>query len=579
MRRLVLIAGCIGSVGSVAARAADLPLPLPIATMPVPIFNWTGPYSGLFAGYGHLGNTSHSSCTGPGGDVGDRGCPVAGTSRAPDDAFIAGSEIGYNRQLDFGSGLVIGGVVDYQFTRLRNYGLKDGDFPAVGGGDYAFSIAHAGQRLDYLTTVRGKVGVAADRVFVYATAGLAAGNVRVDTNTNISGAFTFDGRKGELRTGYVAGAGIEYAFSQRLSAKIEGLYYDLGERIVRSPESYGSVPGYLVGTRVATNGFLTRVGLNYKLGDGLPFLPSVEDTEAGSVAPGIWSFEAGVRYFYSSGTHRYTLGSNVVPAQVNSRLTYKNYDAHAGESFARLDHNPTGLFVKGLLGSGGVMRGRLNDEDFPPAESPYSNTLSRIKDGDIGYAAIDAGMNFFIRDNVKVGGFVGYQYFSELINGFGCRQVGGGNICAGSDSVGENAKGLTETARWNAMRVGLIGEVRFDRLKFSLEGAYLPVVAMDGVDRHWWRPDINPLPQRGSGHGYFVEGIVSYDVTPSMSVGIGGRYWRMEANPGRTQFPTVPQSPTKFETDRYGGFAQVSYRLSDLGFGAPAPQPVLQRSY
>ncbi|SEG64288.1 Opacity protein [Methylobacterium sp. 190mf] len=577
IRRLVL-AGYIGSVWSGATFAADLPLPMPIAAAPIPIFNWTGPYSGLFAGYGHLDNTTHSVCTGPGGAVGDLGCPIVGTGRAPDDAFIAGGELGYNRQFEIGSGLVIGGVADYQFTRLRNYGLKTGDFPAV-GGEYPFSIAHAGQRLDYLTTVRGKIGFASDRVFVYATAGLAAGNVRIDTNTSVWGVLPFDGRKGEFRTGYVAGAGIEYAFSQRLSAKIEGLYYDLGEQTVRAPDSYGAAPGYLVGTRVATNGFLTRVGLNYRFGDGLPFLPPTDLADSTPIAPGVWSFEAGARYFYSSGTHRYTLGDPYVPGQVNSRLTYKGYDAQAGESFARLDHNPTGLFAKGFLGSGEVLRGSLHDEDFPPGNSPYSNTVSQIKNGDIGYAAIDAGVNVFDRDNVKIGGFVGYQYFSELANGFGCRQVAGGEICAGDTAVGGNVKGLTENARWNALRIGLIGEVRFDRLKISLEGAYLPVVAMDGVDRHWLRPDINPLPQRGTGDGYFVEGIVSYDVTPSMSIGVGGRYWRMQASPGRTQFPAVPPSPTKFETDRYGGFAQVSYKLSDMGFGAPTGQPVLQSNY
>jgi hypothetical protein len=134
-------------------------------------------------------------------------------------------------------------------------------------------------------------------------------------------------------------------------------------------------------------------------------------------------------------------------------------------------------------------------------------------------------------------------------------------------------KVLGETMRWNALRVGVIGEARFDRVRLSLEGAYLPVVALDGVDRHWRRPDINPSAESGRGDGVFLEGIVSYDVTPSVSVGVGGRYWRMQADKAQTTgFPFAPPSPMKFATERYGGFVQLSYKLADFGFGDPAPR-------
>ncbi|WP_409566629.1 hypothetical protein [Methylobacterium sp. E-005] len=131
--------------------------------------------------------------------------------------------------------------------------------------------------------------------------------------------------------------------------------------------------------------------------------------------------------------------------------------------------------------------------------------------------------------------------------------------------------------QWNALRVGVIGEARFDRVRLSLEGAYLPVVAVDGVDHHWLRPDINPGPEGGRGDGYVLEGIVSYDLMPSVSVGVGGRYWRMQADKAQTTFPFSPPSPIKFETNRYGGFVQLSYRLADFGLGEAGAQPVLIR--
>lgn len=372
------------------------------------------------------------------------------------------------------------------------------------------------------------MGFGFGRTLVYGTGGLAVGNDRVDTNMSLFNWPTFDGRQGDLRVGYVAGAGIEHAFSRTLSAKVEGLYYDLGSPSVLAPSIDYVPPGHRAGARIAADGFLTRVGLNYRFGAGLPDLPPAVPDD-----PYAWALEGGLRYFYSSGGPRYTLGSSRVPGQVNSRLIYDGSEAHAGESFARVEHTPTGLFAKGFLGAGGITAGRLSDEDFPPAMRPYSKTLSPIKDGDISYGVVDFGYHVLHGSGFKLGGFLGYQYAAALLNGYGCRQAGGGDICAGGDAVPAQIKGLGETARWNALRVGLIGEARFDRLRVSLEGAYLPVAALDGVDHHWFRPEINPLPQRGRGDGYFAEGVISYDLTPGVSLGVGGRYWRMQTDSGR----------------------------------------------
>lgn len=560
---------------SQTAMAADLPRTArPAPTILPPVFTWTGAYAGLFVGYGTLDRSTQFICTGPGSQPGGRLCPVLPSKKASDDSFIAGGELGYNWQL--GSGLVAGGAADYQLTRLWGYDRWEGNFPAQGGGFYPSSVAHSGQRLDDLTMVRGKLGYAFDRTFVYATGGLALGHVRIDNNVTFDRTFRradlLDGRHGELRLGYVAGAGIEQALSRHLSVKVEGLYYDLGSGAVLSVPNYRSWTGYHAGTHIATDGVLTRVGLNYRFGDGLSDLPS-----AGPPSLATWDFEAGLRYFYSSGGPRYTLGSNRTPGQVNSRLIYGGADAHSGESFARAEHTPTGLFAKGFLGAGGVTSGSLSDEDFPPALNPYSKTLSPIKDGAISYGVVDLGYTVLRRDGFSLGGFAGYQYESELLNGNGCRQIARNGICAGRNAVPDQFRVLSENQRWNALRIGLIGEARFDRVRLSLEGAYLPVVTMDGVDRHWLRQDINPLPQHGRGDGYFAEGIVSYDLAPSVSVGVGGRYWRMETDSGQTKFPLAPRSPTKFETDRYGGFVQLSYKLSDFGLGEASAQPVLIR--
>lgn len=576
MRRTVS-SGLLLVLLSQTALAADLPrASRPDLGKPergLPQVTWSGAYVGLFAGYGALGSATRFACTDETGRAaGD--CPVLPSRTASDGSFIGGGEIGYNWQTPFG--LVAGAAADYQFTRLWGYGRQQGDFSTAGGAPIPNSVANYGQRLDDLGTFRGKLGFARDRTFVYATAGLAVGNVRIDNNLSLSlqgddpPLASFDGRGGTVRLGYVAGAGIEHALSEHLSAKVEGLYYDLGSRAVVPEQTAGILPGYRAGTRVTTDGFLARAGLNYRFGAGLPDLPPV-----GPAGPATWAFEGGLRYFFSSGSPRETLNDNYNPALTNSRLIYGNTQAHAGESFARLEHNPTGLFVKGFLGAGGVTDGRLSDEDFPPGFVPYSKTFHPIKDGDISYGTVDFGYDLLRRDGFKLGGFFGYQYFSELYNGYGCRQIAENSHCI--PPYPNSIKGLGENMQWNALRVGLIGEARFDRVRLSLEGAYLPVVAVDGVDRHWLRPQINPGPEGGRGDGYFLEGIVSYDLTPSVSVGVGGRYWRMQTDKAQASFPLSPPSPIKFETNRYGGFVQLSYRLADFGLGEAGAQPVLIR--
>jgi hypothetical protein len=101
---------------------------------------------------------------------------------------------------------------------------------------------------------------------------------------------------------------------------------------------------------------------------------------------------------------------------------------------------------------------------------------------------------------------------------------------------------------------------------------------LDDSDFHWLRigTDFNgPTPQNGRGRGVQLKGILSYNITRAWSVGIGGRYWRIETKDlgGTAHFERsasgLPQ-PITFKTERYGGFIQASYI-----FGAP----IIQASY
>ncbi|MDB5645708.1 MAG: hypothetical protein JWQ05_1377 [Methylobacterium sp.] len=553
---------------SAAAVAADLPRESqPLSAAP-PSFTWAGFYAGVFFGYGSLDESGTRRCSDPQGGAACASFPARAPGARADD-LSAGSEIGYNLPVLPGSGLLIGAAADYQSTRLRGYGESEGFLPVVPNGPPVAATYHLGQRLDGLGTLRGKIGYAFDRLFVYGTGGLAYGQVRIDVDTAFGGdAIQARGLNGGFRLGYAAGAGAEYAISPHLSVKAEGLYYDLGERTVFDRATLG---GSLYGGTIATHGFLARAGLNYRFGDGIPGLGvlddirSVLDPVAYTPLPASdWVFETGARYFYSTGRFRYRLGAPGNAAQTNSQLTYRNVGAHATESFVRVDHTPTGLFAKAFIGSGIVTSGRQTDEDFAPVARPYSRTSSKITDGDLGYAVVDGGYDLLAGDTYKLGAFAGYQYVSEFIDAFGCAQQTGGAFC--TPSVPTGVKVFTQDAHWHALRVGLAGELRYDRLKISAEGAYLPVADLTGFDHHWLRSSINPLPQSGSGSGYFLQGMVSYDLTQKISIGVGARYWTMTTDTGRTKFPLLAGSPTKYESSRAGAFVQASYRFTDTSF-------------
>jgi outer membrane immunogenic protein len=70
-------------------------------------------------------------------------------------------------------------------------------------------------------TLRGRAGFAINNMLLYATGGLAYGELKGDF-------LGLDENK--TLVGWTAGAGLEYGFTQNWSAKIEYLYMDLASR-------------------------------------------------------------------------------------------------------------------------------------------------------------------------------------------------------------------------------------------------------------------------------------------------------------------------------------------------------------
>jgi outer membrane immunogenic protein len=219
-----------------------------------------------------------------------------------DGVFTGGVQLGYNFQT---GSLVIGVEADWNylganqreswignedgfFNRGITYSTRnDGSFRNFNRQD-ATAFATSSTGVDWLATMRLRLGFAVDNVLLYATGGLAVGSVKSSSAISVVsdvGSYNeggeidalWTGRTSETRAGWALGAGVEWAFAPNWSLKAEYLHYDLGDT------SYALVGNGVVGgggseprdgadyaiavrAKSSNSGDIFRVGLNYRFG-------------------------------------------------------------------------------------------------------------------------------------------------------------------------------------------------------------------------------------------------------------------------------------------------------------------------
>lgn len=206
------------------------------------LYDWTGFYVGGHFGYGDAN-------FGPGANP----LPLqgAGLPHSP-TGLIGGYQLGYNRQLS--NRVVLGIEADSTFTSPI-------DAPAHQRLPAPFNTT-----IDYVGTVRGRVGYAFDRFMPFVTGGFAWGHTQVSVNDadGVTPLFPV----GHYQTGWTAGLGLEYAVSGNWTAKAEYDYVDLARRTY---DLGGFGPGSV---NVEPRLHLFKLGLNYQFGD-TPWMPPV----------------------------------------------------------------------------------------------------------------------------------------------------------------------------------------------------------------------------------------------------------------------------------------------------------------
>ncbi len=366
--------------------------------------------------------------------------------------------------------------------------------------------------------------------------------------------------------GWTVGAGMEYALGPRWAASVEYDYLRLNGGSIETPQTISSnstghlttMPGGGV-AGISQDMHLFRLGLNYRLDGDRSKEPSDQAADETSWQPH-WEFEGGARYWFSWGNFQ---SSNGGPTTLVSRLPYNNMEGHSGELFARLDA-PFNVFVKGLIGGGGISNGNMYDEDWGLgsnlADQPtgYEVTVSGVN-GSFNYFTFDVGYDLMRGADHKVGLFVGYNRYQTVMNTLGCMQLVAPDSGVCAPNIPSDVNGISEMDTWHSLRLGTSAQVvMWDRVKIDADVAFLPYVYVDGLDIHRLRNLFFPVT--GTGNGVQAELMLSYRVTDALSIGLGGRYWAMWTT--NANQPTQPTNFLTLSTDRYGVLAQAAYKFN-----------------
>ena len=596
----ISIAAMLG-IGS--GQAADLPVKK--ANVVVTAWSWTGLYGGLHTGLG-FGKAEFSN------PYTDFGSTTYGND-VPTPAALLGGQLGYNYQI----GNWVAGV-EADASWLSSDGTNT--CFAVSG---LFLSPTCHVKPNSLGILRARFGIATGpegRTLLYGKAGVAViqEDVIITRNNGLvleTGTPLFstglDVGSTSTRAGWTVGAGVEQAVTPAWSWKFEYDYHRFSGASVATPQTasllsfdakpQGTTSSTFVPSTAATiqqDFHSFKLGVNYRFGGDLwatwdlPASPQLYPVKAKALpaplgwVPG-WGFEAGVRYWYNIGHSRLTLGQlATAPDPVDttvSRLTYENLRTHNGEFFARID-SPYSVFAKGFIGGGAISSGNMRDEDWflfsnTNGIGSYSNTNSPLVTGNSAYGTIDVGYDWLRGPTFKSSVFVGYNYFYEKMKAFGCVQLAAPLVCSGLGGDAQRPTtilNITETDRWDSLRIGAGGEILIGPVRLSAEAAYLPYVRFQGEDNHFLPsgPLDKVFPEWGHGHGVQFEAFASYNVTANFSVGVGGRYWAMWTTSGQenqtccnsSNLPSPP-STSKFATEQAGLLLQASYR-----FGVDAPK-------
>jgi len=277
MIRGSLLAIAVAGISCVQqAQAADMMLTKAPPAVPA-AETWTGFYLGVHAGWGW---TSNNAATASSASTPAQALPPGAffnplSFDVSSNGVIGGGQAGFNWQVS--PSIVLGVEGDISASDLRGSQTLATSSSGFGGPPVAgIGSAFMRQNVDWLASLRGRIGYVVGPGLLYATGGAAWAGVADSANASTSvvgaGCCTFPASFNSTLSGAVVGAGYEAMLSRNWLVRSEYLFY-----------SFGSVGGTVGPTTTTTpgtcNGFpcfatygwghldvnTVRLGLSYKL--------------------------------------------------------------------------------------------------------------------------------------------------------------------------------------------------------------------------------------------------------------------------------------------------------------------------
>ena len=321
--------------------AADIAVPSPIALKASPIasYDWSGFYVGGHVGYSRgygrdtlfdLGSSTFDSSFG---------------------SIFGGMQFGYNYVLP--SRLLVGIDGDISFPSYLDDGI-------VSARTTTFSTVT--EKLDFVSTVRGRVGYAFNHWLFYATGGFAWSQARFLEDSNLTGN---QDKLLRMREGWALGAGAEFVIAPDWTARLEYLYDRLGKTGGTFPSgtSYES-------TTVGLNTF--RIGLNRKLDWTTGTANGANSGDSWAIDPNSWNVHGQLTYIEQGypafrspyqGANSLTGGSQIQNSM--SATAFVGYRPWEGTEIYVNPELMQGFGLSDTLGVAGFPNGEAQKSNFP----------------------------------------------------------------------------------------------------------------------------------------------------------------------------------------------------------------------
>jgi outer membrane immunogenic protein len=260
-----------------SAFAADMaPRPVYKAPPPITVFSWTGCYIGAYGGGAWGGSVDTNDPRSQGGTfaTGTFYNVAGGATAANGGAYsydlgssaIAGGTLGCNWQT---SNWVFGIEGEGGYLRLDE-NVAD---PFSAGLDTRSSTRVG----DWYGVIAGRLGIAFDRTLIYAKGGVGFTEIKgsiIDTCVvGVCGPATLNASGSETKAFWVAGGGVEWAFSGSWSIKAEYLFLGLDHDLNVCGPGGGTAAGSTWCANHSVDGIHTaKIGINYRFGGGAPLV-------------------------------------------------------------------------------------------------------------------------------------------------------------------------------------------------------------------------------------------------------------------------------------------------------------------